>query len=81
MSRKTPLFKLNIDNQDIYGVSDVMTNSWLSMGGGAINALDIGSAQNMYIELLRQSPYFFTDEVFSTPSRPKTVIKCNMVAL
>lgn len=81
MSRKTPLFKLNIDNQDIYGVYDVMTNSWLSMGGGAINALDLGSAQNMYIELLRQSPYFFTDEVFNTPTRSKIFQKRKMVAL
>lgn len=81
MNPKIPLFKLNFDNQEIDDVSDVMTDGWLLMGGGAINALDLESAQNMYIELLRQSPNFYTDEVFNTPSRPKTVIKCNMVVL
>jgi aminoglycoside 3-N-acetyltransferase len=53
--------------------------SWL--GGGAITVLDLESAQKTYIELLRESPNFYIEEVFNTPSRPKTFKKRKMVAL
>jgi hypothetical protein len=51
------------------------------LGGGAITVLDIESAQNMYIELLRESPNFYIEEVFNTPFRSKTFKKRKMVAL
>lgn len=51
------------------------------LGGGAITVLDLESAQDIYIDLLRKSPNFYIEEVFNTPTRSKVFQKRKMVAL
>ena len=41
MNLKTLLFKLKFDNQEIDAVSGVISDSWLSIGGGDMNILDL----------------------------------------
>lgn len=53
--------------------------TWL--GGGAITVLDLKSAQKTYLDLLRESPNFYIEEVYNSPTRPKTFKKRKMVAL
>jgi len=52
---------------------------WL--GGGAVTVLDLESAQQTYIDLLRGSPNFYIEEVFNTPIRPTIFNARKMVAL
>ena len=51
------------------------------LGGGAITVLDLESAKNTYIDLIRKSPNFYIEEVFKTPTRSKVFQKRKMVAL
>ena len=53
----------------------------VALGGGAITVLDLESAQDIYIDLLRKSPNFYIEEVFNTPTRSKVFQKRKMVAL
>jgi aminoglycoside 3-N-acetyltransferase len=52
---------------------------WL--GGGAVTVLDLESAQKTYIDLLRDSPNFYIEEVFNTKIRPAGFNARKMVAL
>ena len=49
-------------------------------GGGAITVLDLDSAQEIYVDLLRDFPNFYIEEVFSSPIRPTVFNTRKMVA-
>lgn len=50
-------------------------------GLGSVSIVDLAAARNLYIDLLKQSPNFFIEEIYRSPIRPNNFKTRKMVAL